>query len=53
MSILVFVFLKSVIFCVHPDRIFCGTNFFIFQECVASEEILWCSLLLHLSILLT
>ena len=45
--ILVSVFLRYVFFVFILDAIFCGTNFFIFLDCVAREEILMCSLLLH------
>ena len=34
------------------DAIFCGTKFSFSRQCVASLEILMCSLLFHLSILL-
>ena len=51
---LVFVFLKYVFFCVHPCCNFLCYKFFNFSgQCVASVEILMCSLLLPLSILLT
>ena len=47
-------FLKYVIFCVYPWCDLMWYKFFHFSgQCVASEEILMCSLLLHLSILLT
>ena len=41
-SILVFIFLKYVFFLFVLDAIFCGTNFFIFQDIVWLVKSSWC-----------
>ena len=48
--ILVFMYLKYVIFVFILDEIFCGTSIFLGQF-VASKDILMCSLLFHSSLL--
>ena len=49
--ILVFMYMKYVIFVFILDEIFCGTSIFLGQ-CVASKDILMCSLMFHSSVLL-